>query len=139
MKWGRTALGLIGGGLVATLVISALVTAPAWFGPPPKPTDLIQIKPVGWLIMGFYVSGLWVAGCLPFCLVSHALLWRAGRRTWAAYVLTGVALSILAAIAYIGGFNIKDFGWTILAFPVAGAAGALTFWAIRRPDRDAVA
>ncbi len=136
----RTALGLAGAVPAAALTISALGAIGASFGAeaaaPARPLDLIRFA----LLLAATLLVVLAVPVPAIGLVVHLVLRAQGQRLAASYVaagaVTGCVCALLLALT-APGLAMASYLAPRLVFPAVpgGAAAALAFWLIRRPDR----
>jgi ABC-type uncharacterized transport system permease subunit len=132
------------GGFVGATILSLTVFSDMISTSPPDEQEVFRITLSGMIFIGTFLGATW--GQLATALVglpAHVwLMHYTQRRSWM-YAAAGAVAGIIFGAIFVGPPlfgqappTVADLAMALTASAIAGAAGGLTFWLIRRPDRD---
>lgn len=131
--------GFVGATILSLTVFDGMISTS-----PPDEEEIFRITLSGMIFIGTFLGATW--GQLATALIglpAHAWLFHyTQRRAWMYAVAGAVAGIVFGAIFVLPILfgqtppELVDIALALAASAVAGVAGALTFWLIRRPDRD---
>ncbi len=131
------------GGLVGSLILSFTLYSEV-VSEPADEDQVFVITRTGMLFLGTMLGATWgQLATLIIGLPAHNWLMHNTRRLAWMYLIAGSAAGLIFGVLFFGPVffgatfpPITGLAWIMLTGVVAGAAAALTFWLIRRPDKD---
>lgn len=133
----------VGSLILALTALSDMITPPH----DPDPYDSFAITLADLLVIGTILGSMYgQLAMLGLFLPAHVwMMQNTTRRAWmyaAAGVISGLIFGGVFGWMVLFGRNIpslNDFAWLMTASAAGGLIAGLTFWLIRRPDRDTAA
>jgi hypothetical protein len=131
--------GFVGSAILSFTVLSDMIS-----NSPPDEEEIFPITRSGMIFFGIVIGATWGQMATAFIgLPAHVwLMHYTRRRAWmyaVAGALAGTAFGATFVWAVVFGVTFPYFAdviWLAVAGATAGACAGLTFWLIRRPDRD---